>query len=104
MILPERLDQALDRLTGALQRLQAAAASQLAVEGAGADPDGRGAVAETDRARLADELAQALGRAEILLAANSHVAARLERAGATIDAVIAGLAASDHPASDPEAR
>lgn len=102
MIMPERLDQALDRLTAALQRLQAVAAQRLADDARGGDPEGDATAAQADRARLAHDLAEALGRAETLLAANSHVAARLERAGATVDAVIAGLAVGRDAAAEPE--
>ena len=96
MILPERLDEALDRLTGALHRLQAAAAPRLAAGGAALDA----AEEQADRARLAGDLVKALQRAESLLAANTEVAARLAHAGATIDAVMAALAGD--AAAEPE--
>ena len=92
---PDRLGAALACLSASLQRLDAAAERRAAAEAGRADLDGEYLLLQQDRSRLAVELDGALARGSALLTANAEVIARLDRAGATVQAVIAQFEGSD---------
>ena len=98
MDLPDRLQRAVQRLNGALDALDAAAARRAEAEAARADADAEFAVLQDDRSRLALELDAALARSRALDRAADEVAGRLERAGATVRDILAELAAGSAPA------
>lgn len=100
MTVPERLQRALHRLGSALDHLEAAAARRAQADAARANPEDEFAVMQDDRARLAMELDAALARSRTLANANSEVASRLERASATVRAVLAEIEPGSAPA-DP---
>ena len=92
MVFPDRLAAALSRLSATLDHLEAAADRHARAQAGMADLRDEFLVLQDDRARLAIELDGALARSRALLMANTDVAARLDRAGVAIQAV---LAASD---------
>jgi hypothetical protein len=95
MNLPKRLEGAMARLSAALQHLEAAAVRQAEVTTARGDLEEEFLVLQDDRSRLAVELDGALARSRALLAATNDVSVRLDRAGATVEAVLAHL--DPHP-------
>ncbi len=98
MTLPERLQRTLHRLGTALDHLEAAAARRAQADAARANLEDEFAVMQDDRARLATELDGALARSRNLDNANSEVAHRLERASATVRAVLAEVEPGSAPA------
>jgi hypothetical protein len=87
----ENIDTALKRLATALEGLEAAAERRARSDASRSNIDEEFAVMQDDRTRLALELDAAMARNKALAAANSDVAIRLERASATIRAVIATI-------------
>lgn len=84
-----RLDEALRRLSWALDTLESAAQRRAALDAQRADLVEELAIMEDDRARLAADLDASAARERALEAAQAQVSKRLERAGETIRAVIA---------------
>jgi chromosome segregation ATPase len=84
------LDEALRRLASALDLLEAATARRVAAEAARADLTEELAVMQDDRARLALDLDAALARAKRLEATGQQVSRRIEKASASIRALIEG--------------
>ncbi len=97
MDLPDRIQRALQRLNGAIDALDAAAERRAEAEAAQADAEAEFAVMQDDRSRLAVELDAALARSRALDRAVEDVSARLDRAGAALRAIAAGLAADAAP-------
>ncbi len=93
MIIPDRLQRAVQRLTGALDNLEVAAARRAEIEAARGDIDQEYAVMQDDRSRLAVELDAALARSRTLDRTAEEVAGRLQRAGATVRSILAELSA-----------
>ncbi|WP_131195703.1 DUF4164 family protein [Lichenihabitans psoromatis] len=91
MTLPRRLEDALARLAAAVDHLEAAAERQADAIAARGDLEEEFLVLQDDRSRLAVELDGALARSRTLLAATTDVSARLDRAGATVETVLAHL-------------
>ncbi|HLW92672.1 MAG TPA: DUF4164 family protein [Roseiarcus sp.] len=91
------LEPSMKRLRAALDMLEAAVERRARQEGARADAGEELALMQDDRARLATELDTALDRNRGLLAANMEAAKRVERAAATIRAILgrSGGAAED---------
>jgi putative heme degradation protein len=87
----ETIDTALKRLATALEGLEAAAERRARTDASRSNIDEEFAVMQDDRTRLALELDAAMARNKALAAANSDVALRLERASATVRAVIATI-------------
>jgi len=87
----ETIDTALKRLATALEGLEAAAERRARTDASRSNIDEEFAVMQDDRTRLALELDAAMARNKALAAANSDVALRLERASATIRAVVATI-------------
>jgi hypothetical protein len=104
MIFPDRLEKALARLSAAIRHLQAAADSRAQADLLRADLDEEFLLLQDDRARLAADLDAALAGRRALEQAGSEVAARLDRAGRTVEAVLAHLepASLDAILSGPE--
>ena len=94
---PDRLQHALHRLGAALDHLEAAAARRAEADAARGNLEDELAIMQDDRARLATELDAVLARTRILLSANTDVASRLQRASATVRAVLAEV----EPEADP---
>jgi hypothetical protein len=90
-----RLDAALKRLAAALDQLEAAAARRADADAGAADLEEELAIMQDDRSRLAVELDGALARAKSLQIANVEVAHRLERASATVRAILAAADPAD---------
>lgn len=99
--LPDRLQRALQRLGAALDHLDAAAARRARADGSRGNLEDELAVMQDDRARLAMELDAALARGRTLLNANGDVARRVQRASATVRAVLAEVEPRPDPA-DPD--
>jgi Icc-related predicted phosphoesterase len=99
--LPPRLEDAMARLSAAVQHLETAAERQAEAVVARGDLEEEFLVLQDDRSRLAVELDGALARSRALLAATNDVSTRLDRAGATVEAVLAHL--DPHPMPDSEA-
>lgn len=100
MTIPESLQRALHRLGTALDQLEAAAARRAQADAARANLDDELAVMRDDRAALAMELDGALARSRALHTANTEVAKRLDRASATVRALLAEVGpGSASPAS-----
>ena len=93
MTLPDSLNHVLRRLDAALASLEVAAARRAEAETERGDADEAFAALEDDRCRLALDLDAALARVRLLDKTAETVAARLDRAGATVKAVLAGLEA-----------
>lgn len=91
MTLPDRLQRAVQRLTGALDTLEFAAARRAEIEAARADIDQEFEVMQDDRSRLAVELDAAMARSRTLDRTADEVAFRLQRAGATVRTILAEL-------------
>lgn len=91
-MIPESLDRALQRLTSAIDQLEAAVDRRLRADDARRNGDDEWALMQDDRARLATELDGALARGRALEEANDAVGLRLERAGATVRAILAEIA------------
>lgn len=89
MTFPQTLQRALQRLGSAIDQLEAAAARRAQADAARANLEDELAVMQDDRASLALELDGALARSRALHTANAEVAKRLERAGATVRALLA---------------
>jgi Domain of unknown function (DUF4164) len=87
----EAIDIALKRLATALEGLEAATERRARTDASRSNIDEEFAVMQDDRTRLALELDAATARNKALAAANGDVAIRLERASATIRAVIATI-------------
>lgn len=83
-----RLDQALKRLTVALDQLEAATERRLKTAAQRTDIEEEFAVLQDDRARLAVELDGAVARSQSLELANNEVARRLAKARETIKEMI----------------
>jgi chromosome segregation ATPase len=83
-----RLDQALRRLTVALDHLEAATERRLTTAAQRTDIEEEFAVLQDDRARLAIELDGAVARSQSLELANNEVARRLAKARETIEEMI----------------
>ena len=103
MILPDRLQRAVQRLSGALDHLEIAAARRAEIEAARGDSDQEFAVMQDDRSRLAVELDAALARSRTLDRTAEEVAGRLQRAGATVRTILAELSAEEDPAGEGSA-
>jgi hypothetical protein len=99
MNFPKRLEGAMARLSAALHHLEAAAERQAQAIAARGDLEEEFLVLQDDRSRLAVELDGALARGRALLAASNDVSVRLDRAGATVQAVLAHLD-PDQPQED----
>ncbi len=99
MDLPVALQRALGRLHGAIDALDAAAERRAEAEAARADADAEYAVMQDDRSRLAVELDAALARNRALDRVADEVAARVDRAGATVRDILAEL--GETGAADP---
>ncbi|WP_237477507.1 DUF4164 family protein [Lichenibacterium dinghuense] len=91
MDLPVSLQRALQRLNGAIDALDAAAERRAEADAARADAEVEYAVMQDDRSRLAVELDAALARARALDRVAGEVAARVDRAGATVRGILAEL-------------
>ncbi len=91
MTLPDRLQRAVQRLTGALDTLEIAAARRAGIEAARADIDQEFEVMQDDRSRLAVELDAAMARSRTLDRTADEVAFRLQRAAATVRTILAEL-------------
>ncbi|RFB78366.1 DUF4164 domain-containing protein [Methylovirgula sp. 4M-Z18] len=85
---PLRLDAALKRLSAALDQLEVAAERRARDDANRADLSEELAIMQDDRSRLAVELDAALARTKSLESANQGVSDRLEKASATIRAVL----------------
>ncbi len=85
---PFRLDAALKRLSAALDQLEVAAERRARDDANRGDLTEELAIMQDDRSRLAVELDAALARAKGLESANQGVSDRLEKAAATIRAVL----------------
>ncbi len=94
MKVSERLDAALARLQAALHQLQAAADRRAEADAGRADLDREFMVLQEDRVRLAEALDEALVRTRALEAATREVSGRLDRTGATVQAILAEIAAA----------
>ncbi len=86
---PPPLDAALKRLTGALDRLEAASGRLDRVGAERRDLEDALAAMRDDRARLGEEVDAALVRAQRLERATDDVALRLRRAGAVLRRLVA---------------
>lgn len=89
------LDQALQHLDAALGQLEAAAQRKLELERSRGDLETELAIMQDDRARLAVDLDGALTRAATVEAAARQASERLDRAMATIGALLAQPTASE---------
>lgn len=98
--LPDRLTAALTRLTVSVDHLEGAAARRAKVDRAGTDAAFR--ALQADHARLAAELQGELARGRALLDANSEVSARLDRATATVKAVLAQFEPVEQDGEEPD--
>lgn len=104
MMFPDRLQAALTRLSASLHQLEAAAERRTQADAVRADYEEEFRVLQDDRARLAVELDGALARGSALLAANGEVAVRLDRAGATVQALLVHLDSDEGDAPSPAQR
>lgn len=87
--LPPRLDEALRRLTSALDQLDAAATRRAESDAARANIDEELAVMQDDRSRLAVELDAALSRTRALTQANDEAKDRLSKTAELLRGVLA---------------
>lgn len=99
--LPVRLDEALRRLTSALDQLDAAAARRAESDAARANMDEELAVMQDDRSRLAVELDAALSRTRALAQANDEASARLARTADLLRGIL-GAEDTQPRANEPE--
>jgi predicted nucleic acid-binding Zn-ribbon protein len=88
MKLPARLEDSLKRFASALDHLEAAGERLAIADRVRADLEDELSVMQDDRARLAAELDGALARARALEHANEDVRERVERASASVRAVL----------------
>ncbi len=88
MKLPARLEDSLKRFASALDHLEAAGERLAIADRVRADLEDELSVMQDDRARLAAELDGALARARALAHANEDVRERVERASASVRAVL----------------
>ena len=88
---PERLQRALSRLASAIDHLEAAAARRAQLDAARGNLEDELWVMQDDRARLALDLDGALASGRALAGTQGEVAQRLERASATVRAVLAEI-------------
>jgi hypothetical protein len=86
--LPPRLDEALKRLTSALDQLDAAVARRAESDEARGNLDEELAVMQDDRSRLAVELDAALARTRALSLANDEARERLTKTAETLRAIL----------------
>jgi hypothetical protein len=93
-----RLDAALERLRRALAQLEGTVAVKLEEDLSNAELEEELAIMQDDRARLALELDDALGRVVALEKARDEVLRRLDDAGADVAAALEAAA----PAADRE--
>ena len=91
VIVPERLERALARLVSAVDHLEAAVSRRAQSDAARGNLEDELWVMQDDRARLAVELDSALAQGRALQKASQEVAQRLERASATVRAVLAEI-------------
>ncbi len=91
--LPDRLTASLARLSASVDHLEGAASRRTE-----ADSEPAYLALQSEHARLGAELAEAISRGRVLLDANAAVSARLDRATATVRAVLADF----EPADDGE--
>jgi len=103
MTLPDRLQRAVQRLTGALDTLEVAAARRAEIEAARADIDQEFEVMQDDRSRLAVELDAAMARSRTLDRTADEVASRLQRAGVTVRTILAELSSAERSAGGIDA-
>jgi hypothetical protein len=89
-----RLDRALERLRGALEQLEQTVAVKLEEDLSNAELEEELAIMQDDRARLALDLDDALGRVVALEKARDEVLRRLDSAGAGVVAALEAAAAS----------
>lgn len=87
----EAIDAALERLLRALDLLEQALEARSEAESRRAERDEALSVLEDDRSRLAVELDGALARNRSLQIAAEDVSRRLKAAGATVQALLAGI-------------
>ena len=85
---PNRLESAIRRLSAALDQLEAANDRRAHAEAQRGDLEEELAVMQDDRSRLANELDGAVARSKTLETANDEVSRRLQKASATIRAVL----------------
>lgn len=100
-ILPDRLAAALARLSASVDHLEGAVERRAESEGARADAAAALRLLQEDRSRLAVELDGALSRGRALVEANEAVSVRLDRATATVRAVLAQFEPADAEADEP---
>ena len=103
MILPGRLDEALKRLNGALDQLDAAAARRADVEAVKRNLEDELAVMQDDRSRLAVELDAALARARTLAVASDDARERLQRSADALRTLLTQDSPNSSPSSSPVA-
>ncbi|ACK51213.1 conserved hypothetical protein [Methylocella silvestris BL2] len=84
MDIPQRLDDALKRLSASLEKLEAASDRRAKSDAMRANLEEELAVLQDDRSRLAVELDGAIARAVTLEGANEDIARRLKSANAAI--------------------
>lgn len=87
-----RLDKALERLRGALEQLEQTVAVKLEEDLSNAELEEELAIMQDDRARLALDLDDALGRVVALEKARDEVLRRLDNAGAGVAAALEAAA------------
>lgn len=88
MKLPQRLQEALSRLANSLDQLEAAGERRAIADRVRADLEEELAVMQDDRARLAVELDGSLARTRALGLANDDARLAVERASASVRAVL----------------
>jgi hypothetical protein len=86
------VDEALDRMRAALDRLDAAVEKRMRHEAKRSDSDEELNLMQDDRARLAVELDGALADTRALVAANAAAGKALARAAEAIESVLARVA------------
>jgi hypothetical protein len=92
MKLPERLQEALARMASAIDQLEAAGERLAVADRVRADLEDELAVMQDDRARLAVELDGSLARTRALALANDDARLAVERASASVRAVMEAAA------------
>lgn len=92
--LPHRLDVALKRIAKALDHLDAAVERRVIQDQQSGDQSQEFAVMQDDRARLAVELDGTLAKSKRIEAAAKEAGKRLERASATLKALLSAHDAS----------
>ena len=88
MKLPERLQEALSRMASAIDQLEAAGERLAMADRVRADLEDELSVMQDDRARLAVELDGSLARTRALALANEDAQLAVERASASVRAVL----------------